>query len=241
MYFPPKHEIRPICRGFSLIELLVVMVIISILMTAGAIGLKGMGGKGVTSAVTTSEALFNEARATAKARNIRACVLIAKSLVNNPEDDLRRILVAYEELDPVTGEPVAGPDVTPNWVLSSRGILLPERVFFSEQLSRENHEANTGEILTQELSGDGIKTNYLGEYYIYQFNGEGVCLTPGASFVVGSGSRNTRESASSAPPVVTADGEKDFGGFVVWRNGGTSVFRIPNQITDSLPSPGNPF
>jgi hypothetical protein len=34
---------------------------------------------------------------------------------------------------------------------------------------------------------------------------------------------------------VVAEGKKDFGGFVIWRNGGTSVFRDPTQI----PVPSN--
>jgi prepilin-type N-terminal cleavage/methylation domain-containing protein len=44
--------------AFTLVEMLVVIAIISILMTAGSIGLSGMGGKGVTSGVATSESLF---------------------------------------------------------------------------------------------------------------------------------------------------------------------------------------
>ena len=83
--------------AFTLVEMLVVIAIISILMTAGSIGLSGMGGKGVTSGVATAESLFDEARTTAVGRNIRACVLVAKTLTNNPADDLRRIMVAYEE------------------------------------------------------------------------------------------------------------------------------------------------
>jgi hypothetical protein len=29
---------------------------------------------------------------------------------------------------------------------------------------------------------------------------------------------------------VTASGKRDFGGFVIWRNGRTSMFRNPEQI-----------
>ena len=87
----------PRSSAFTLVELLVVIAIISILMTAGSIGLSGMGGKGVTSGTTTAEALFDEARTTAVGRNLRTCVLVAKKLTNNPADDLRRIVVAYEK------------------------------------------------------------------------------------------------------------------------------------------------
>jgi hypothetical protein len=66
-------------------------------MTVGSIGISSMGGKGVTSGVATAEALFDEARSTAVGRNLRSCVLVAKTLTNKPDEDLRRIIVAYEE------------------------------------------------------------------------------------------------------------------------------------------------
>ncbi|MGA0854875.1 MAG: prepilin-type N-terminal cleavage/methylation domain-containing protein, partial [Luteolibacter sp.] len=55
-------SIRRHAPAFTLVELLVVIAIMSILMTAGAIGLGGIGGKGVTSGVASAEALFDEAR-----------------------------------------------------------------------------------------------------------------------------------------------------------------------------------
>lgn len=231
---PFKHS-----GAFTLIEMLVVIAIISILMTAAAIGINGMGGKGVTSAVSTSEAIFDEARATAKSRSIRACVLVARVLDNNPSDDLRRVLVAFERIDPVTGEPLARPDEDPQWDISSRGTLLPEGVYFSETLSRLDHQNSDGEIPTVVLAD--AKTNYRGEYFIYRFNSEGISTTPGASFVVGRGSRSNTQSSAASPPKITGSARRDFGGFVVWRNGGTSLFRNPDQITELFPRSGDTF
>jgi hypothetical protein len=37
-------------------------------------------------------------------------------------------------------------------------------------------------------------------------------------------------------PKVTASAKRDFGGFVVWRNGRTSVFRSPEQMGSDLKS-----
>jgi len=239
MYFKAPPSSRTARRGFTLVEMLVVIAVVSILMTAAAIGINGLGGKGVVSAVATAEGLVNEARSTAKSRSIRSCVLVARSLTNNPADDLRRILVAYEQVDATTGEPIAGPDQEPTWELSSRGTLLPEKVYFSEALSRLDHESASGEIPTVTLST--VKSNYQGEYFIYQFNNEGICLSAGSSFVIGSGSRSITQSAASSPPVVTAAGRRDFGGFVIWRNGGTSLFRSPDQVAATLPSPGENF
>lgn len=216
--------------AFTLIEMLVVIAIISILMTVGTIGISGMGGKGVTSGVASAEALFDEARTTAEAHSIRACVLVAKALTNNPADDLRRVLVAYEEVD-ANGLPKSAPDQEPNWVLSSRGAVLPEKVYFSKQFSRKDTTGGGGPI--DEITDGKIKDAkdaYKGSYFIYQFNDQGICKTPGASFIIGSGTRNPGKSATEKAPRVTAEGKRDFGGFVVWRSGRTSVFRSTEQM-----------
>lgn len=224
--------------GFTLIEMLVVIAIVSVLMTAGAIGLGNMGGKGVSSGVAMAESLIDEARTTAASRNLRACVLVAKTLDNNPADDLKRLVVAYEEVDPTTGVPV-NPKGTPKWVLSSRGIVLPDQTFFSEELSRKDHTAGSDPVDTVTLTN--VKPIYAGTYFVYEFNGEGICKTPGASFVIGSGSRTLTQPSTSAPPRISASGKRDFGGFVIWRNGGTSLFRDPQQISTDLPAVGGSF
>ncbi len=70
-------------------------------------------------------------------------MLVAKNLTNNSADDLKRILVAYEEVD-ANGLPKSTPDQAPNWVLSSRGAVLPDQVFFSQEFSKKNHAAGVG-------------------------------------------------------------------------------------------------
>jgi hypothetical protein len=87
----------------------------------------------------------------------------------------------------------------------------------------------------------GAKAAYAGSYYYYEFNAEGICTTPGASFVVGAGSRSVKTPTEK--PRVTSAGKRDFGGFVVWRNGRTSVFRSPAQIATGIQSlnPGAQF
>src|SRR5690606_39091618 len=76
-------------QGFSLIELLVVILIISMLLTLGAVGMKGMtGGKGISSAVATTEALFDEARSIAVGKGTRARVLVDINDIQNTENYL---------------------------------------------------------------------------------------------------------------------------------------------------------
>lgn len=223
---PRKHRQSGTCSSaFTLVELLVVIAIISILMTAGSIGLSGMGGKGVTSGVTTAEALFDEARITAVGRNLRTAVLVAEKLNNNPADDLRRIVVATEKLD-ASGNPLP----IPKWQLSSRGMVLPDQTFFSSRYSKKNHSGGGGSLDTITLTAADAKQSYVGKYFIYEFNSQGICTTPGASFIIGSGARNLSKPADTNPPRVTGSSKRDFGGFVIWSNGRTSVFRSPDQM-----------
>jgi hypothetical protein len=69
------------------------------------------------------------------------------------------------------------------------------------------------------------KTLVDGKYLVYEFNSEGICLTPGASFIIGTGVRPDGQE-----PRATGEGKRDFAGFVVWRNGRTSLFRGPDEI-----------
>ncbi len=211
-------------RGFTLIEMLVVIAIMSILMTAGAIGLSGMGGKGVSSGVASTESLFDEARAIAVGQRTRVRILISHALTNNPGENLRRVLVASEELD-ATGTAQEG-----KWVLSSRGVVLPDQVYFSQVYSKKDHQNGSGTIDVMSLSN--VKSTYQGEYYYYELNAEGICTTPGASLVIGTGSRGVNQYDEK--PRVTSAGKRDFGGFVIWRNGRTSLFHSPAQISSSI-------
>lgn len=229
-------------------EMLVVIAIMSILMTVGAIGLGGVGGKGVTSGVATAESLFDEARSMAVGKNIRACVLIAKDLSSNSNDNLRRIVVAAEETEedrnsPNFGKPTDPTTSTPKWVISNRGTLLPDQTYFSQVFSKTASgsipDVSGGYI--ESGQGKAAKSSFAGSYYIYEFNSEGICKTPGASFVIGAGTRSA--SNPTAKPKITSSGKRDFGGFVVWRNGRTSVFRSPDQVSSSIKtiSPGTEF
>ena len=211
-------------------EMLVVIAIMSILMTAGAIGIGGMGGKGVTSGVASAESMFEEARTMAVGQRTKTRILVAKSLTNNPADNLRRILIVSEEIDSVTLLPKPG-----SWILSSRGVTLPDQTFFSETFSKKDQD-KAGSIDTMTLSN--VKASYAGDYYYYEFNAEGI-YTLGASapstFVIGAGVRPPN-AAATVKPKVAGSGKRDFGGFVVWRNGWVSVFRSPDQMDSSIAS-----
>lgn len=214
---------RPInrgTRGFTLVELLVVILIISILLTLGATALKGAGGKGTSSALAGTEALFDEARSVAIGRGTRTRVLVD---VDDPDQEdyyLRRVVVAYEEVDD-DGEG------TGSWKLASRALQLPAKTFFSQKYSR----GGSGNLESFELTGNGGMYN--GNYVYYEFNSEGICTSglngdnyEAPRFVIGAGVRGIGQER----PRATGEGRRDFAGFVIWRNGATSVFRDANQI-----------
>lgn len=210
--------------GFTLVEILTVIAIISILMTAGAIGLGNISaGKDTASAVATCESLFDEARVIAVSKRCKARIMV-KADDATDDDYLQRVVIIHEEIDS-DGNPVDG-----SWTLSSRGYIMPKGIYFSQEFSKD--EAGN-DLDTFTLSGS--KTDFNGEYIYYEFNSEGICTNPGASFVIGAGVRGRGQEPK------TSSGERDFAGFVIWRNGRTSSYRNPEQIpnVDSLTGNSN--
>ncbi len=206
-------------RGFSLVELLVVIVIMTILMTMGAMGIRNLtGGKGTSTAIANAEAVFAEARATALGRSAGARVLIDVKNINDQSNYLRRIVIAAQDIDPNTGQP------TNSWSLTSRGYTLPDGTFYSVDLSKKD---GAGSSKMQPESVTLSKSADSGQYVVYEFNGQGICTTPGATFVIGSGSR-----PKGSAPIVTGSAKRDFAAFAIWGNGETSTFRNPTQIGD---------
>jgi prepilin-type N-terminal cleavage/methylation domain-containing protein len=220
---------RGLFSGFTLVEMLAVVLIISVLLTLGAVGINKLtSGKGVANGVSNVEALFDEARSLAVGKGTKARVLVDKNSAG--ENYLRRFLVVYQDLDPETGEP-KDPET---WVLSSRGVTLSEGVYFSQKFSKKDQDGG-GQLDEMTLAqSDTVKKDYAGDYFYYEFNREGLCSTPGASFVLGAGARPQGQD-----PRVTGSAKRDFGGFVIWRNGRLSAFRGPDHI--GIPSSATTF
>lgn len=220
--FPAQRRLA----GFTLVEILTVIAIITILMAAGAIGIGNLNaGKGVTSAVATCESLFEEARTIAVSKRCKARVMVDIDDVAN-DNYLRRVVIAHQKIN-------ADGSVDPNiWVLAGRGYDMPKGTYFSVEFSSLQDGAKIREAT---LSGAEVKSDYHGDYAFYEFNGEGIFEEAGASFVVGAGIRPKNQE-----PKTTRGAARDFSGFVIWRNGRTSMFRNPEQIPN-LPDGDKPF
>lgn len=202
--------------GFTLVEVLTVVAIISILMAAGAIGLGNLNaGKGTSSAVATCESLFEEARTIAVSKRCKARIMVD---VDNSasEDYLRKVVIAHQKInDDGTVDPAA-------WVVASRGYEMPKGTFFSREYSKL---ASGSAIKQGKITGADVKAAFQGNYAYYEFNGEGIFDDAGANFIVGSGVR-----PKNGEPRTTSSAARDFAGFVIWRNGRTSTYRSPEQM-----------
>lgn len=211
-----NHLSRKASLGFTLIEILIVILIISVLMSAGVMGLKNLAaGKGTSSAIATCESLFNEARTIAISKRCNSRVMIDVNDIDS-DDYLRRVVIAHQKInDDGTIDPTA-------WVLANRAYSIPAATFYSREYSKLVDDADIPE---ENMSGENFTARYSGNYAYYEFNAEGVSLNPGASFIIGGGIRPKGQE-----PRLIKDAEKDIAGFVIWRNGRTSSYRNPEHM-----------
>lgn len=218
-------------RGFTLIEVLTVIAIITVLMAAGAIGLGNLkAGKGTSSGIASCESLFEEARTIAVSKNCKSRIMVDAR--TDQDTYLRRVVVVREEIG-ADGTPVAN-----SWILASRGYELPQGTFYSQDYSKGKGGSDvTPETMSMKSESGKSMTDYNGSYYVYEFNGQGIFDAAGASFVIGAGRPPT---TSSPKPKTTASEARDFAGFVIWRNGRTSTYRNPEQIP-TLPDGNSAF
>ncbi len=225
--------------GFSLVELLVVIGIMSVLMTAGAIGLGNLtAGKGTSTAIATAESIFEEARMMAISKSTKTRVMIEGPSTSGgtpSENLLRRMIVVYE------GRDAAGAIVSGQWVLASRGYTLPRGTYFSNVYSKQGDGSTSiAQEAVAPVNEDeppvGL-SEYSGNYFIYEFNAEGIFSDAGASFIIGAGVL----PPGAVGPRVTKSGERDFAGFAIWRNGRTSSYRSPVQMGATTSSAGDNF
>ena len=216
--------------AFSLLELLVVISIIAVLMTIGSYGIKNFSkASGVSAAIPIAQGVFSQARSLAieKGTNTRVMMHADNRTDNlNRERNLRYMAVQYWDTKDT--------EVTTDdeWVTASKGIKLPEGVYYSLSLSNRSTAPNPGQSSTV-LPGGAVQN-----CRVYEFNSQGIITSPAPTngtaygndvprFVIRAGSL---PPGTAEPIPAGGAGERNVGGFVIWKNGRTAVFRHPDQI-----------
>jgi len=214
-------------KGFTLIEILVVMAIIATLLGLGVGAIKSMAtSKGVSTAVPLADSIFAHARQVAKSSGNPTRVVIYADTSGDNEDKRSRYL---RMMGVATGRNGAGLPVTKiedvvQWKLVSRATILPSNTFFNANLS--NKPASATETAVFPGSTDGKSC------YVYQFNSEGALIDASGmpvndgQFVVQAG----RLKPGQDTPDTASNATRDVGGFKIWANGRMAMFRSPNQI-----------
>lgn len=202
-------------KGFSLVELLAVMTIIAILLSLASVGINKIGkGQGVTAGLAIGEGLLSQARSLAMNQNTRARLIIHSDLNDSDPEERERyrrmMMVVYKELDENGRE-------KQEWTRAGSPTFLPDSVYFSPDLSRA--DMRNGGVLQTETHQLSSQVSDVHQCYYFEFNGQGICSTPGAGFILKHGARPSGQER----PITGRS--KDVGGFVILKNGGTTMIR----------------
>lgn len=211
-----------------MVEILAVIAVIAILMSVAAVGIQKMdAGQATSTGAAVSEAIFDEARSAAVGRGTRARVVIHNDPSADQRDRYLRFMAVCVEVESGGSS---------SWEFASRGTTLPSGVYFDEDATRAAtaNVPDIGTFGTMRTALPGQKNTQVDCIY-YEFNGEGLCVdggpdgdttgaSPGAAFVLTGGVLPPNEDK----PRVKGNNRT---GFVVWRNGRSSIFRNPEHIS----------
>lgn len=219
-----RKHISTARSGFSLVEMLVVLVIISTLIGVGARVMKSATrAQGSDTGATIAENVFSEARSLAQSSGVATRVVIYKGggKGEQREKHLRYMGIVRQKLaDANDSRDEASQSYQWSNQLIARGVSLPQNVFFNAKLS--------GNPPQMSVKIPGFKAPK--SCYYFEFNSEGMLVnhsnTTPVAFVVQAGTLYP----SDDKPREAKKGSRDVAGFAIWKRGNTSLFRNPDQI-----------
>ncbi len=244
LLLPMKTELLKIRRGFTLVEVLVVMAIMAILMTmAGSVLQEAGKGRGIDSAVIQLEGFLREAQATAIGNDTQTRVVILEDKADDKH--LRFVNVMMLRKDERTKGDYDGSNLQRGgrWVSTSGGGVLPPGVFFSPYYSRPirlEGRADAGSMIgndSMHLAGRGTSR----VYYI-EFDEKGRFVSPMADpsnptqpqrIVVMQGKKSNKRTADNGIEPRELDNKRrpvGAKGLVIWPGGDTSRLRTLDQL-----------
>lgn len=237
-------------RGFTLVELMVVIAIMGIMMTMAASVLRDTGkGRGLDSGVDLLESMVREARATAQGNDTYTRLVIACDPKDTSTDSrhLRFMTVQMFRKEENNSGRYDGTRVDQGgrWVSTSAGVTLPPGVFFSPSYSKPLNwmDGSSGDMIGQEvtrLSGRGQT-----KVYYIEFDEKGRFVAPGADplnptraqrLVIISGrlGKGSRAKDGVVPSDVDSSRRPAAAkGIVVWPNGDLSLLRTAEQVYEN--------
>ena len=240
-----KRFRRRITAGFTMIELMVVIAIISLMMVMAASVLRDPGkGRSMDSAIDMMESLVREARATAQGNDTYTRIIIANdpsSATARDSRHLRFMTVQMFRKNDGNGAGADGTDVVHKgkWVSTSAGVMLPSGVYFSPHYSRPVEWMDGEDGLGQ----DSARLSNKGSTKIYciEFDEKGRFAAPGASpgnptraqrmvFIYGHPGSG-KSAKDGIIPASTDNLKRPAGakGVVVWPNGNTTRLRTIDE------------
>jgi len=242
-----KNICKKCAKGFTLVELMVVIAIMAIMMTMAAGVLRDTGkGRGLDSGVDLLESMVREARATAQGNDTYTRLVIACDPKDKSVDSrhLRFMTVQMFRKDENNTGMYDGTRVDQGgrWVSTSAGVMLPPGVFFSPTYSKPLGwmEGSSGDMIGQEVTRLSSRGQTM-VYYI-EFDEKGRFVAPGADplnptsaqrLVIISGRLGSGNRAKDG--VVPSDVDSSrrpaaAKGIVVWPTGDISLLRTTEQV-----------
>lgn len=241
-----KPQLKRDRRGFTLIELMVVMTIIGVMLTLAASVLRDSGtSRSLDSGVDMLQNLVQEARTTAQGNDTYARLVIASDPKDTGKDSrhLRYMVVQLYRKNADQAGTYDGTSATTKgeWVSTSSGVMLPPGVYFSptysNALSWAEGSGNRIGSGRARLSRDKT-TNIL----YFEFDERGRFVSPGASpnspsqphrlVLIHGRPGSGRDAHDGIIPMQQDANRRPLGakGIVLWPGGNTSLLRTREQI-----------